>query len=91
MGFPRLNTGVGCYFLLQGIFLIEEYNLCLLHWQVDSLPLSLAPAPLAAAAGVQHLLQTLFHGHQESRLSPPCKDSQVKSRSALYQPVLSAE
>ena len=53
--------------------------------------LSLVPAPLAAAAGVQHLLQTFFHGHQESWLSPPCKDSQVMSKSALYQPVLSAE
>ena len=36
------NTGVGCHFLLQGIFAIQELNLCLLcllHWQVDSLPL----------------------------------------------------
>ena len=35
MGFPR-NTGlgcntVGCHFLLQGIFLIQGLNLCLLH------------------------------------------------------------
>ena len=32
----------GCYFLLQGIFLTQGLNwspLCLLHWQVDSLPL----------------------------------------------------
>ena len=34
-------TGVGCHFLLQGIFLTQGLNLCLLHWQVDSLPLSL--------------------------------------------------
>ena len=37
------KTGVGCYFLLQGIFLTQGSNprlLCLLHWQVDSLPLS---------------------------------------------------
>ena len=41
--FPDKNTGVGCHFLLQGIFLTEESNpnlLHLLHWQVDSLPLS---------------------------------------------------
>ena len=25
-----------CHFLLQGIFMIQRSNLCLLHWQVDS-------------------------------------------------------
>ena len=38
--FPGKNTGVGCYFLLQGIFLTQGLNLCLLHWQVEFLPLS---------------------------------------------------
>ena len=38
--FPRKNTGVGSCFLLHGIFLTQGPNLCLLHWQVDSLPLS---------------------------------------------------
>ena len=36
------NTGVGCHFLLQGIFLAQGLNPCLLKfllWQVDSLPL----------------------------------------------------
>ena len=37
--FPGKNTGVGCHFLLQGIFLTQGLNLCLLCWQVDSLPL----------------------------------------------------
>ena len=35
-----MNTGVGCNFLLQGIFTTQGLNLslqCLLHWQVDSL------------------------------------------------------
>ena len=32
------NTGVGCYFLLQGIFLSQGSNPALLHWQADSLP-----------------------------------------------------
>ena len=36
---PGKNTGVGCYFLLQGIFLTQGSNLHLLHWQVDSYPL----------------------------------------------------
>ena len=33
------NTGVGCHFLLQGLFLTQRLNPCLLHWQADSLPL----------------------------------------------------
>ena len=39
---PGKNTGVGRHFLLQGIFLTQGPNpwlLCLLHWQMDSLPL----------------------------------------------------
>ena len=42
--FPSKNTGVGCHILLQEIFLTQGLNphfLCLLHWQVSSLP----PAP----------------------------------------------
>ena len=37
--FPGKNTGVNCHFLLQGIFLTQRSNPCLLHWQVCSLPL----------------------------------------------------
>ena len=33
------NTGVGCHFLLQGIFPTQGSNPHLLHWQADSLPL----------------------------------------------------
>ena len=38
---PGKNTGVGCYALLQGIFLTQGSNLHLLrllHWQMVSLP-----------------------------------------------------
>ena len=41
--FSGKNTGVGCHCLLQGIFVTQGWNLCLLdllHWQVDSLPLA---------------------------------------------------
>ena len=41
--FPGKNAGVGCHFLLQGIFMTQGsilYLLRLLHQQVDSLPLS---------------------------------------------------
>ena len=34
------STGVGCHFLLQGIFPTQGSNPCLLHWQVNSWPLS---------------------------------------------------
>ena len=40
--FPGKNTGVGCHFLLQGIFPTQgssPHLLSLLHWQEDSLPL----------------------------------------------------
>ena len=41
--FPCRNTGVGCHFLLQGIFPAQGSNLLLLdllHWQVDFLPVA---------------------------------------------------
>ena len=40
---PGKNTGVGCHFLFQGIFLTQGSNpslLCPLHRQADSLPMS---------------------------------------------------
>ena len=40
MDFPGKNAGVGCHFLLQGIFPTQGLNLCLLHCQVGSLLLS---------------------------------------------------
>ena len=38
--FPDMNTGVGCHFLLQGIFPNQVSNWSLLHQQADSWPLS---------------------------------------------------
>ena len=46
--FPGKNTGMGCCFLLQGIFPSQGSNphlLQLLHWQADSLPLSHLRSP----------------------------------------------
>ena len=37
---PGKNPAVGCHFLLQRIVPTQGWNLHLLHWQVDSLPLS---------------------------------------------------
>ena len=42
------NTRVGCHFLLQGIFPTKGLNLCLLHLQVDSLPLFHLGSPCAS-------------------------------------------
>ena len=38
--FSGKNIGVGCHFLLQGIFLTQGSNPSLLHWQAGSLPMS---------------------------------------------------
>ena len=35
-GFPGKNTGAGCHFLLQGIFLTQGSNPNALHWQAGS-------------------------------------------------------
>ena len=40
VGFSRQEYWSGLHFLLQGIFLTQGLNPCLLHWQVDSLPLN---------------------------------------------------
>ena len=36
--FQGKNTGTGCHFLFQGIFLTQGSNLHFLHWQADSTP-----------------------------------------------------
>ena len=46
--FPGKDTGVGCHFLLQGIFWPRDWiwiSCNSLHWQVDSLPLSHLGSP----------------------------------------------
>ena len=46
---PGKNTGVSCPFLFQGIFPTQgsnPYLLCLLYWQVSSLPLSHWGSPM---------------------------------------------
>ena len=42
----------GCHFFLQGIFLDQGSNLCLLRWQVDSLPLSHQGSPTPPSINV---------------------------------------
>ena len=40
MGFSGKNTGMGCHALLQGLFLTQEWNPYLMHWQAYSFPQS---------------------------------------------------
>ena len=61
---PGKNTGVGCHFLLQGIFLTQRWNLHLLHllhWQSDSLPLSLLGRCILDGNSSIHTLCILSH------------------------------
>jgi len=49
---PGKNIGVGCHFLLQGIFPTQELNLsllCLLHQEADSLLLAPPGKPKAGS------------------------------------------
>ena len=45
--FPGKNTGVGCHFLIHRLFPTKGSNLCLLHWQVESLPLIHQGSPVS--------------------------------------------
>ena len=57
--FPGKNTGVSCHFLLQGVYLtqgLSPHLLRLLHWQVNSLPLSCLGSPYR----LQYSMKTLL-------------------------------
>ena len=77
--FPGKNTGVGCHFLYQGIFLTQGSNphlLKLLHWQADSLTLHHLGGPQTLwndSVQFSHSVvsDSLWaHGLQHAR--PPC-------------------
>ena len=61
VGFPRQEYGVGCHFLLQGIFPTQGLNLDLLLWQADSLPLSHQGDPPPFNSSHQTSYQELFN------------------------------
>ena len=58
---PGKNTGVGCHFLLQGIFPAQGSNSCLRHWQEDSLPLCHLGADWS---GRKEFIQGDWHSHR---------------------------
>ena len=68
------STGVGCHFLLQGIFLTQGWNLYLLHflrWQAVSLPL--AP-PGKTFRWIVSFIFILGMLHSMQDLSSPIRD-----------------
>ena len=65
--FPGKNTGVDCHFLLEGIFPTQGSNLYLLnllHWQVDSLPLSYVGSPYSTLGTFFFYNLVLFMWHR---------------------------
>ena len=72
---PGKNTGVGCHTLLQGIFLTQGLNLCLLcllHWQVCSLPL--APPGKPCRWGRRCLFSCCCHIYRASLVAQTVKN-----------------
>ena len=61
-GFPGKHTGVGCHFLLQGIFLTQGLNLhllCLPHQQVGSSPLVWTQSFMPSSSACRYTIQWL--------------------------------
>ena len=50
------STGAGWHFLLQGIFMTQVSDPCLLHWQADSLLLSSQESPRSRVGHIKCLL-----------------------------------
>ena len=72
MGFPGKNIGVDCQFLLQGIFLTQGLNSCLLHilpWQARSLTLTPPGKPFPTCHVVQRV-----SGGGHSKFKDSCCD-----------------
>ena len=72
---PGKNTGVGCQALLQGIFPTQGMNphlLCLLHWQVGSLPLAL---PGKSRGGIQfnRILSAQWNTGKQKKFFSSCE------------------
>ena len=71
--FPGKNTGMGCHFLLQGIFLTQGPSLRLLHWQAD---------PLPPSDQESHHVATLQHNYPDWTPQAPFRETALLSASA---------
>ena len=65
------NTGVGCRFLLQEIFLTQGSNQCLLHWQVGFLPLSHVGSPIRQQSDIKMQVRSTLSPFTASSSSHP--------------------
>ena len=65
---------MGCHFLLQGIFPDQGSNLCLLHWQVESLPLSHQGSPISPSRHslITSLIELFLHSFIQQNLLGIC-------------------
>ena len=59
---PGKNTGVGCHFLLQGIFTTQELNLGLLHCRQMIYQLSYEGSPLKKLKPIKRKIFPLLKG-----------------------------
>ena len=78
--FPGKNTGVGCHVLLQGILLIQRANphlLCLLHWQVGSLPLAPPGKPWMVSDNVLKKQIKVHIGHEADKIMSLRNDNMI--------------
>ena len=74
MDFPGKNTGVGCYFLLQGIFPTQGWNPRLLHRQVNPLLLSHQRSPFFPQSEIKGIAYCSVGGGGNQESSAPCYD-----------------
>ena len=72
MGFPRKNTGVGCHFLFQGIFLTQGSNPCLLHCRRIL-------SHLSYQEGILNVYHMDFPGDLVVKNPPAMQETQVRS------------
>ena len=80
---PGKNTGVDCHVLLQGIFPTQGSNpdpLCLLRWQVGSLPLVPLGKPRKQGGNGISFSTHEDHTHRSKKLSWLCEVVQSEGR-----------
>ena len=75
--FPGKNIGVVCHFLLQGIFLTQGLNPCLLCWRASSLPLSHQGSPVNIGVHVSFPIRLLSGCMSRSRIAGSSESSSV--------------
>ena len=76
---PGKSTGVGCHFLLQGIFPTQGLNPGLLHWQVDSSPSKPQGSPGMQKVLNKSLMTGWMHDRAAAAMGPGVSPAAVQS------------